>query len=211
MAKQNTYSIFKRLLDIAFSFFLLVLLFPFLLTIAIVITFTMSEFPLFLQKRPGKNEKIFTLVKFKTMRNTQDKNSNILPDKERLTPLGSFLRKYSLDELPELWNVLCGDMSFVGPRPLLIQYLPFYTKIEKKRHAIRPGITGLAQISGRNYLEWNKRLSLDVEYVDNLSFSLDLKIIEATIRQVFKASGVAVNSEIVEPYLDEIRKNQTND
>jgi len=196
---------FKRLIDIISSIFLLVLSVPILLFIACGIWINIKEFPVFFQKRPGKNERIFTIIKFKTMKMQLTENGELLPDGERLSGFGYFLRKYSFDELPELWNVLKGDMSLVGPRPLLVQYLPYYSESEKKRHDIRPGITGLAQVSGRNFLNWDKRLALDVEYVENISFSLDIKIIIKTFFQVFRASGVSVNPDDAETYLDEER------
>ena len=195
----------KRLIDIISGIFLSGLLFPIFLFIACGILIDMKEFPFFFQKRPGKNERIFTLIKFKTMKTQIDVNGKLLPDGKRISRTGRFLRKYSLDELPELWNVLKGDMSLVGPRPLLIRYLPYYSEAEKKRHDVRPGITGLAQVSGRNFLSWNNRLASDAEYVENISFSLDVKIILKTFFQLFCASGVSVNPDDAESYLDEER------
>jgi lipopolysaccharide/colanic/teichoic acid biosynthesis glycosyltransferase len=161
--------------------------------------------PFFVQKRPGKDEKIFSIVKFKTMTDKTDKNGNLLPDGERLTAIGKLVRKTSLDELPQLINIIKGDMSFIGPRPLLVRYLPYYSKTEKKRHSIRPGITGLAQISGRNILNWNDRLSKDIEYVELLSFSLDFKIFIKTIQKVITSKDVVVNPNSVIQDLDAIR------
>lgn len=195
----------KRLIDIISSIFLLGLLFPILLLIACVILIDIKEIPLFFQKRPGKNERIFTIIKFKTMKTQSEENEELLSDGRRISCSGRFLRKYSLDELSELWNILKGEMSFVGPRPLLIRYLPYYSPTEKKRHNVRPGMTGLAQVSGRNFLNWDKRLDLDAEYVENISFSLDVKIIIKTFFQLFHASGVSVNPDDAEGYLDEER------
>jgi len=200
----------KRLMDIVLSFIFLCGLFPVLLLVMIAVLGDTGECPFFFQKRPGKNERIFTIVKFKTMKTVFDQNGNVLPDRDRMTPFGRFLRKYSLDELPELWNVLTGKMSLVGPRPLLERYLPYYTETEKKRHCIRPGITGAAQISGRNLLDWDKRLALDVEYVDRISFRTDVRILAATFLRVFRATGVSVDPDEAELYLDEWRKGQTN-
>ncbi len=162
--------------------------------------------PFFVQERPGKNEKIFSIVKFKTMNDLTDDQGNLLPDRERLTPVGSFVRKTSLDELPQLINVIKGEMSFIGPRPLLIRYLPFYKEEERKRHSIRPGITGLAQVSGRNLLNWDDRLGLDVEYVKQVSFILDLKIVLRTIKNVLTSKDIAVDPQSVMIDLDDERR-----
>jgi len=152
------------------------------------------------------NEKIFTLKKFRTMTDERDENGNLLPDEVRLTKFGRFLRSTSLDELPELWNIFCGDMSLIGPRPLLVSYLPYYTEREKLRHTVRPGLTGLAQVSGRNFLEWDKRLEKDAEYVENLSLGLDIKIFFTTIKKVFVRENVAADTNKIEGNLAEIRK-----
>lgn len=160
----------------------------------------------FLQKRPGKNERIFSIIKFKTMNDKKDAEGNLLPDGERLTPVGKIVRKTSMDEIPQLINILKGDMSLIGPRPLLIQYLPVYTDREKRRHSVLPGITGLSQVSGRNNLGWDERLSMDVEYVKNMSFLLDLKIFLKTIKNVITSKDVAVDSFTVMPTLDEYRR-----
>ena len=198
----------KRFIDLTVSIFLSGLLLPILPVIACLIWIDIKESPFFRQKRPGKNERIFTLLKFKTMETKTTKDGTLLPDGERISRSGRFLRKYSLDELPELWNIIKGDMSLVGPRPLLIRYLPYYSETEKKRHDIRPGITGPAQVSGRNFLNWDKRLALDVEYVENISFSSDLKIIIKTFFQLFRAEGVSVNPDEAESYLDEERSHR---
>ena len=149
--------------------------------------------PFFIQSRPGKNEKVFNLLKFKTMRDAYDENGKSLPDKDRITPVGAWVRKLSLDELPQLINVIKGDMSLIGPRPLLIKYLPLYNNEQKRRHDVKPGITGWAQVNGRNSIDWNKKFELDVWYVDNISAILDLKILYLTIVKVFKREGINVD------------------
>ena len=146
--------------------------------------------PFFTQDRPGKDEKVFKLIKFRSMSNKKDKDGNLLPDKERITKYGEFIRAVSIDELPELINVLKGDMALVGPRPLLVEYLPYYTEKERHRHDVRPGITGLAQINGRNYITWEETFEYDVEYVNNITFLNDLKILIGTIEKVFKREDV---------------------
>ena len=177
---------FKRFLDIVISLTALVVISPILLILIIVGAIAMKGNPFFVQKRPGRinkrkgEEKIFSLIKFRTMSNAKDKNGNLLPDNVRLNGYGKFLRSTSLDELPELINIFKGDMSIVGPRPLLVEYLPWYTKEERHRHDVRPGLTGLAQVNGRNNVEWDKRFQLDVEYVRNISFANDIKIILMT-------------------------------
>ena len=151
---------------------------------------------IFKQKRPGLNEKIFEIYKFRTMTNQKDKNGNLLPDEERLKGVGKIIRSLSLDELPQLFNVLKGDMSFIGPRPLLIEYLPLYNKEQKKRHTVLPGITGLAQVNGRNAISWKKKFEYDVEYVEKLSFLLDLKIILLTIKKVLIKEGITKEGHV---------------
>ena len=184
---------FKRFLDIILSGCALLLLSPIILILWIWLTIANNGAgALFYQERPGKDEKIFKTYKFKSMTDERDENGRLLPDKARLTKIGRFIRKTSLDELPQLWNVLKGDMSLIGPRPLLPEYLPYYTEIEKLRHSIRPGITGWAQINGRNNLDWDKRLEFDVYYVKNLSFILDLKIFTKTILNIIKKKDVVV-------------------
>lgn len=180
----------KRLFDLLISFFLIsVLLIP-MLIIAIVVRIRMGSPILFSQKRPGLNGKPFHIKKFRTMTDEKDSNGNLLPDEERLTTAGKIIRKLSLDELPQLFNVLKGEMSFVGPRPLLMEYLPLYNEKQARRHNVRPGITGWAQVNGRNAIEWEDKFKLDVWYVDNQSILLDLKIIWLTIFKVFKSEGV---------------------
>ncbi len=177
-------NIIKRLLDILFSLVILIVFSWLYLIIAVLVRVKLGKPILFKQARPGKGEKIFNMYKFRSMNDKRDANGNLLPDQDRLTPLGLFLRKTSLDELPELFCILKGDMSFIGPRPLLIEYLPYYTEREKLRHTVRPGLTGLAQASGRNLVDWDKRFELDAQYVEGLSFMMDLKVIFMTIKTV---------------------------
>ena len=195
----------KRLLDIVVSLSILLLFSPFLLLTIVLLYLFNKKQVFFVQQRPGKNEKIFSIVKLKTMTDERDAHGNLLPDSDRLTPLGKFIRKTSMDEIPQLWNVLKGDMSLIGPRPLLIRYLPFYTDKERKRHMVLPGITGHAQVSGRNHLNWDERLAKDVEYVDNISLTMDLEIILKTIRNVIGSKDIAVDASAVMPDLDEYR------
>ena len=183
-------SFFKRPFDLLISLLLSLIFFPFIIGICILLYFFNAKAVFFYQNRPGKNEKIFKLVKFKTMNDKKDENGNLLPDSERLTSLGKFIRKTSLDELPQLFNVIKGDMSLIGPRPLLIEYLPLYNEFQKRRHDVKPGITGWAQVNGRNAISWQKKFEFDVWYVENLSFSLDLKIFWLTILKVFKSEGI---------------------
>ena len=175
---------FKRMLDFILSLIALIILSPILLIVAILVRIKLGSPIIFKQQRPGKNEKIFTLYKFRTMTDNKDENGNLLPDSERLTKFGKFLRSTSLDELPELINIIKGDMAIVGPRPLLVKYLPYYTEKEKHRHDVRPGLTGLAQICGRNNLDWNERFEMDLKYVNSVSFKEDLIIIFKTISSV---------------------------
>lgn len=195
----------KRFFDIVLSLIALLLLWPVILLVAILVRVKLGSPVIFHQKRPGYQEKIFTLGKFRTMTDARDTSGELLPDAVRLTKFGAFLRKTSLDELPELWNILKGDMSIVGPRPLLVEYLPYYTKRERLRHTIRPGLTGLAQVNGRNFIAWDDRLEKDVEYVEHVSFWLDLKILWMTVKVVLAREDVAVNSDAVEEYLSEVR------
>ena len=182
----------KRVLDFILSLLSLIVLSPLLLLLTIVGSFAMKGNPFFLQKRPGKNEKIFSLIKFRSMDNRKDQNGDMLPDYIRLNKYGRFLRATSMDELPELINILKGDMSIVGPRPLAVSYLPYYNETEKKRHTVLPGLTGLAQINGRNAVNWPERFAYDIEYVDNVSFRMDVTIIFRTILKVLKKSDVSV-------------------
>ncbi len=183
----------KRIFDIVISVFALLCLSPIILILWIWLTIAnKGAGAFFYQKRPGKNEKIFKIYKFKSMSDHKDENGVLLPDAERITMIGKFIRKTSMDELPQLWNVLKGEMSLIGPRPLLPEYLPYYTQKEKLRHSIRPGITGWAQINGRNNLNWEDRLELDVYYASNLSFKLDVKIFFQTFINILKKKDVIV-------------------
>ena len=181
----------KSIFDIGISLIVLIVLFPILLIISVIIILIIGRPILFKQSRPGLKGKPYTFYKFRTMTNTKNSDGDLLPDKNRLTPLGSFLRKTSLDELPSLWNVLKGDMSLVGPRPLLMEYLPLYSEEQMRRHEVKPGITGWAQINGRNAISWEEKFELDVWYVDNQSFWLDIRIILLTIWKVMKREGVS--------------------
>lgn len=200
----------KRLLDIFFSLLGLIILSPVILIVAILVRIKLGSPVIFKQKRPGKNEKIFTLYKFRSMSDKKDENGKLLPDKERLTKFGKVLRATSLDELPELINILKGDMSLIGPRPLAVCYLPYYNETEKHRHDVRPGLTGLAQINGRNIINWEERFALDVKYVNNITFINDLKIFLKTIFKVIKKDDVVVTGtgDIID--FDEYRKQQLN-
>ena len=181
---------FKRPLDFALSLVAIIILSPILLLIALLVRIKLGSPVIFKQQRPGMNEKIFTLYKFRTMTDERDEKGELLPDEMRLTDFGKFLRASSLDELPELFNILKGDMSIVGPRPLLIEYLPLYNAHQRRRHEIKPGLTGWAQVNGRNAISWEEKFNYDVEYVDNLSFFLDVKIIFLTIIKVLKREGI---------------------
>src|SRR5690606_34358869 len=183
---------FKRLFDFLAAFFGLLILSPIFILVTIALYFANQGKPFFFQARPGKDERIFKIIKFKSMNDKTDANGNLLPDVERLTPMGAFVRKTSLDEIPQLINVLKGDMSLIGPRPLLVRYLPYYTEREKLRHTVRPGITGWAQVNGRNTINWDERLELDVQYVENLSFTKDLTIILKTIQNVISRKDIVV-------------------
>lgn len=191
----------KRPMDFILALIALIVLFPLLIIIAILVKINLGSPVIFKQQRPGLNEKIFTLYKFRTMADIRDKNGKLLPDNQRLTRFGKFLRSTSLDELPELYNILKGDMSFVGPRPLLVEYLPLYNQLQRRRHEVRPGLTGLAQVNGRNAISWDQKFELDVEYVDNVSFIGDLKIIILTFKKVLTREGISSeNSVTMEPF-----------
>lgn len=196
----------KRVFDVVFSGGALVILSPVLAVTAVLVRIKLGKPVVFCQERPGKDENIFKMYKFRTMTNTCDEEGNLLPDEKRLTPFGRMLRKTSLDELPELFNIFKGDMSIVGPRPLLCSYLPYYTEREKKRHSVMPGLTGLAQVNGRNMLAWDERLELDVRYAENITFIGDMKIIVRTVTKVFASEGIAVDTAVVEPNLAEERE-----
>lgn len=194
---------FKRLLDFLFASCMLTLIWPILLVVFLfLLQKNKSVNVFFYQKRPGENGKIFKVVKFKTMTDERDLEGNLLPDEKRLTKIGKFIRSTSLDELPQLINVLKGDMSLIGPRPLLIQYLPLYSKEQARRHEVRPGITGWAQVNGRNTISWAKKFELDVWYVDHCSLLLDLKIVFLTIKKVFKREGISSDTSVtMEPFI----------
>lgn len=185
----------KRMFDLFLSFFALGFLLPVILVVALLIRLKLGSPVFFRQTRPGKDGAPFQMVKFRTMLDAVDKHGNALPDSQRMTSFGSFLRSASLDELPELWNVLKGDMSLVGPRPLLMEYLPLYTKEQYRRHKVRPGITGWAQVNGRNAISWEDKFRLDVWYVDNRSFWLDLKILFLTVKKVLFRDGISGQGE----------------
>ncbi|GGI56294.1 sugar transferase [Winogradskyella haliclonae] len=183
-------NVFKRVLDFIFSLIGILTLSLLFITISIGLAFYNRGTPFFFQKRPGKDEKVFKVIKFKTMTDKKNNKGQLLPDSERLTKLGAFIRKTSLDEIPQLINVLKGDMSIIGPRPLLPEYLPLYNDYQKKRHDLKPGITGWAQVNGRNAISWQEKFNFDVWYVENVSFILDLKIFFLTVIKVFKSEGI---------------------
>lgn len=184
----------KRPLDFILSLIALIMLSPVLLVVAIMVRVKLGSPVIFKQKRPGLNEKIFTIYKFRTMTDEKDKKGQLLPDNKRLTKFGKMLRSTSLDELPELWNIVRGDMSLVGPRPLVIEYLPLYNDYQKRRHDVRSGLSGLAQVSGRNSINWEIKFDLDIKYIDNISFLMDLKIILYTLKKIFIREGI--NQEV---------------
>lgn len=186
----------KRILDLILSLMALILLMPLMIIIGILVRINLGSPIIFKQKRPGKNEKIFTLYKFRTMTDKRDIDGNLLPDEYRLTKFGKFLRSTSLDELPELINIIKGDMAIVGPRPLLVEYLPYYTEEEKHRHDVRPGLTGLAQVNGRNEISWEEKLKYDTEYIKEISFYSDLKIIFKTIKKTIKRKDIKMGKEL---------------
>ena len=199
---------FKRVLDLFLSFFALVCLSPLLIFLTLVGAVAMKGNPFFTQQRPGLHEKIFKLIKFRTMTNEKDKEGNLLPDSVRLNRYGRFLRSTSLDELPELINIFTGDMSIVGPRPLVVQYLPYYTDDERHRHDVRPGLTGLAQVNGRNSLSWEVKFGFDLEYAKNVSFKNDIKIIINTVMVVLERSDIGERGVDSPIDFDEYRRKQ---
>lgn len=186
----------KRLLDIILSFLALIFLSPIILFFTIIGTLKMRGNPFFLQKRPGQGEKIFSLIKFRTMTNQTDPHGKLLPDACRLTVYGKFLRSMSIDELPELINILKGDMSIIGPRPLLIKYLPLYNEYQRHRHDVRPGLTGYAQVHGRNAVSWQKKFEMDIEYVRHITFVGDMKILFETVFKVIKRDGISSGTSV---------------
>ncbi len=200
---------FKRFLDFWISLIALICISPLLLVVTIWLHFAnKGAGAFFTQERPGKGERIFKVIKFKTMTDERDENGKLLPDEQRITRVGKFVRSTSIDELPQLINVLKGDMSFIGPRPLLVKYLPFYTKEERIRHTVRPGISGWAQVNGRNTIGWDKKLAYDVEYVKNLSLIMDLKVLFKTIHNVLARTDVVLQAI---PDLDEYRKDMRHE
>lgn len=203
--------IIKRFLDILISLFGLIILSPVFLIVAILVRIKLGSPVFFKQERPGKDEKIFKLYKFRSMSNKKDENGKLLPDKERLTRFGKILRSTSLDELPELFNILKGDMSLIGPRPLAVSYLPYYNEKEKHRHDVRPGLTGLAQINGRNALNWEERFKYDIEYVNNITFMNDIKIFFKTFIKVLKKEDIVVRGTGNTIDFDEYRRLQNGE
>tara|TARA_B110000027_G_scaffold82366_1_gene87531 strand:+ start:2722 stop:3333 length:612 start_codon:yes stop_codon:yes gene_type:complete len=198
---------FKRIIDFIASLIGLVLLFPFLAILSFLLTLANKGKPFFFQIRPGKHEKLFNIIKFKTMTDAKDVHGNLLPDNQRLTRVGSFVRKTSLDEIPQLFNVLKGEMSLIGPRPLLSEYLPLYNDIQKKRHQVCPGITGWAQVNGRNSIDWEEKFILDVYYVNNFSFAMDLKVLFLTIKKVLLREGVTSVTSVTSVSMEKFKGN----
>lgn len=186
-------SFFKRAIDIGVAGCALLIALPVILIVTVILCFVNSGKPFFTQQRPGKGGKVFRVLKFKTMNDRRDSHGALLPDKDRLTRVGKFVRSTSLDELPQLINVVLGDMSLIGPRPLLVKYLPLYNARQARRHEVRPGITGWAQVNGRNAISWPERFELDVYYVEHLSFGLDMKILFMTVSKVFKREGISAS------------------
>ncbi|WP_437372001.1 sugar transferase [Maribacter litoralis] len=189
------YPFIKRFFDFSISILIFIIALPIFILITITLYFNNNGQPFFYQQRPGKDEKIFSIIKFKTMTDKKDENQNLLPDWQRTTKFGKTLRKLSLDEIPQLLNVIKGDMSLVGPRPLLVSYLTRYNLEQKKRHLVKPGITGWAQVNGRNAIGWSKKFELDIWYVSNMSFIIDLKILWLTVKKVIKTEGVSASSK----------------
>ena len=198
----------KRILDIFLSLCGILILSPVYLILWVLVRRKLGKPALFTQERPGRNEKIFRLYKFRSMTDERDENGLLLPDEVRLTRFGKILRSTSLDELPELFNILKGDMSLIGPRPLLVRYLPYYTKEERRRHDVRPGLTGLAQVNGRNALGWEDRFAFDLEYVDNCSLFMDLKVLGMTVGKVLRRSGTLSGADQTVADFDEYRRAQ---
>jgi lipopolysaccharide/colanic/teichoic acid biosynthesis glycosyltransferase len=189
-------NVIKPIADVAVAFIALLILSPVWLLVLVLLTFANKGKPFFVQPRPGRNRKIFYVIKFRTMTDETDENGQLLSDEDRLTAVGNFVRKTSLDEIPQLFNVLIGDMSFVGPRPLLVEYLPLYSHEQNRRHQVTPGITGWAQVNGRNAVKWPERFRMDVYYVEHQSFWLDLKILWKTLFKVFKSEGISSGTSV---------------
>lgn len=192
--------VIKRVIDIIFSSLVLMLSAPLLIGVTLVLFFANNGKPFFFQRRPGKNGKVFSIIKFRTMNEKKDKEGNLLSDSERLTKVGNWVRKTSIDEIPQLINVIVGDMSLIGPRPLLVQYLDLYNDFQKRRHEVRPGITGWAQVNGRNAISWEQKFEFDVWYVDNCSLYTDVKIIFKTIKKVFLREGITMEGKATTEY-----------
>lgn len=200
------YPYFKKIFDYIGAIVLLILFSPIIVVTSVLLMIQNRGTPFFFQERNGKNEKVFRVIKFKTMTDEKDADGNLLPNSKRLTPLGRIIRKTSIDELPQLFNILKGDMSFIGPRPLPVRYLPYFTKEERRRFSINPGISGLAQVSGRNLVHWDKRLSLDVEYVEMMSLKTDLSILYKTIINVLNRKNLVVDPTTTMIDLDVLRR-----
>jgi undecaprenyl phosphate N,N'-diacetylbacillosamine 1-phosphate transferase len=210
--KQGFYEKYiKRLLDIICSLLAIVVFCWLYAIIAILVRVKLGSPVLFKQPRPGKDEKIFSMYKFRTMSDARDENGELLPDKDRMTRFGKILRKLSIDELPELWNILKGDMSIIGPRPLLVRYLPYYRENERRRHSVRPGMTGLAQVCGRNFLSWDERFAKDVEYVDHLTFRLDVAVVFRTILIILNRSGIIEYDNVSQCTLRDLDEERAHD
>ena len=190
----------KRLFDFCFSSLLFCVLMPVFIIVTIFLFIANKGYPFFFQCRPGKNGRVFLLIKFKTMNDLRDSNGNLLPDEKRITRFGSFVRKTSLDEIPQLINVIKGDMSLIGPRPLLVEYLPLYTAFQNRRHEVRPGITGWAQVNGRNAISWEKKFELDVWYVDNISLIVDIRILLLTLKNISKTEEISQQGHATMPF-----------
>jgi len=192
----------KHSFDFIIAALLLIILSPFFIIVTLLLLVANRGKAFFFQERPGKDERIFKVIKFKTMNDLKDSNGRLLPDAKRLTPVGKFVRKTSLDEIPQLLNVLKGDMSLIGPRPLLVSYLSLYNQQQKRRHEVRPGITGWAQVNGRNAISWEQKFEYDTWYIDHISFSLDVKILWLTIKKVFKSEGISQNGHATMPFFE---------
>ena len=211
-ANKSIYRRFlKRPLDFILSLIAIVILSPVLITVSILVRVKLGSPVLFKQKRPGLNEKIFTMYKFRTMTDEKEENGVLLPDSVRLTKFGKMLRSTSLDELPELLNILKSDMSFIGPRPLLVQYLPLYNDYQRRRHEVKPGLSGLAQVNGRNAISWEEKFKLDVDYVDNVTFLVDCKIVFKTLKTIFVREGISSDtSDTMEAFTGNHKNNKKN-
>lgn len=202
--------IIKPFFDFSIGFIALIVLSPLLVLVTILLSIANKGNPFFFQPRPGKNGKIFRIVKFKTMTNERDVNGCLLPDSKRLTKVGKLIRKTSIDEIPQFWNILAGDMSLIGPRPLLVSYLPLYSHAQSRRHEVKPGITGWAQVNGRNTVSWDDKFKLDVWYVENMSFLLDLKIAIKTVKKVLASEGISAKGHETMPTFSEYLQNKNS-